>query len=195
MSSRRKRRVSSGIAALATISTGSIFAATPAVGQEPSPVRPVEEPTSGVVATKEGEHFDISGQPIKADSGVFLPPDDPDGVTVPADEVTQRSVSSCNAGWNCMWTSANYSGSMGQLQGSNSDWSVFPNQGCQHLGTNGPNWKDCASSVANRKGPGISFQVQRNVNYGGGGLNVLSGTSVPNLGANLIDDDIASNRF
>lgn len=129
------------------------------------------------------------------------PPDDPTTVNDPltigladGEYPATRSLSQCPAGWGCAWTGTSFSGARGQWQGNNATWVVFSQPSCTYSGTSGDNWKNCASSFAN-KSTTRSVTINRDVNYGGGGVIFFTGHSQTNLASNWINNDVESNHW
>jgi len=174
-----RSRVRVGLAGLAVGVTGVVAAPALAGASSSSPVNTDAPPSPAQVQSR--------------------PPDSPATVSVApsqgaANGAATSGLGSCPAGWACAWAGANFTSAIGKWQGNNSDWSVFAQPACSSSGTNGPNWKDCASSFANESSS-AAVTVFRGVSGQGGGVIFFPGNAQPKLADNLADNDVASNYW
>lgn len=98
------------------------------------------------------------------------------------------AVPNCDAGWACVWVNANYGSARGRFQEANPSWGVFSRPECS-----GGNWKNCASSGANRV-VDSNFYLWTDVNYGGSYGSISPGGNAPTFGA-VFNDNVESNFF
>lgn len=136
-----------------------------------------------------------------ASASASLSPAAPAGVAQPAQvkpaAVHPNSYSSCPASYLCFWVDAGFSGAMGKLSGSNTNWTVFSQSTCQTR-----NWNDCASALYNN-GNSDQALVWEDAGYTGGYACVARGTTMYSNLANWtyadnshsMNDSISSNDW
>lgn len=116
------------------------------------------------------------------------------GAPTPSDAT--RGITDCGTDRLCIWSEIGFNGARGQFFGSNTDWSQFPQDYCYWSGNSGANWKDCASSVANRR---YNSDAYLNYNIQGigpqGGRVFMRGNSSPDLRPIGHDNDFAANYW
>jgi hypothetical protein len=99
------------------------------------------------------------------------------GVGAVAAAPAEAGARGCPDGYLCFWMHANFSGSKGQVSGTNHDWQIFRG-GCTE--PDNRHWDNCASSIRN-EGIHCEAVIWSWPHYHGGSWVINRDTEVANL--------------